>query len=194
MLAGILALVLLLAACAGPASEEAAPPAPDFTPAQIRQPAVVLRFVVDSGDFGAQERLSLPVAYAGLLLEALDARAVPARDAQQVSRIDRLAAAMRARDVGADHALLVDVRVEKVETYFCRDGRRPFRAPVTTWIQAVEVVRASDAVSRMTVSGPALTVIDLEPDCESPRESRRRSSSETAREGVNRLLKRLLEP
>ena len=192
MLAGIVALVLLLAACAGPATETA--PAPDFTPAQIRQPAVVLRFVVNAGDFAAEERLSLPVAYEGMLLEALDARAIPARDAQQVSRLDRLAAAMRARDVGADHALLVDVRVEKVETYFCREGRRPFRAPVTTWVQTAEVVRASDGVSRSKVAGPALTVIDLEPDCESPRESRRRSSSETAREGVNRLLRRLLGP
>ncbi|MGH7313746.1 MAG: hypothetical protein ACREJV_11270 [Candidatus Rokuibacteriota bacterium] len=193
MLAGVLALVLVLAACAGPASDAEAPgPAPDFTPAQIRHPAVVLRFVVGAGDFGAQERLSLPASYEGTLLEALDARAVPARDAQRVSRLDRLAAAIRARDVGADHALLVDVRVEKAETYFCREGRRPFRAPVTTWVQTAEVVRASDGVSRLTLSGPALTVIDLEPDCDSPRESRRRSGSETVREGVNRLLKRLL--
>jgi hypothetical protein len=194
MRAAVLPLVLVLAACAGPAGDAEGPgtaPA-DFTPGQMRNPAVVLRIVVGPGDFGAQERASLPASYEGTLMEALDARAVRPRDAQRVSELDRLAAAVRAREVGADHALLVDVRVEKLETYFCRDDRRPFRAPVTMWVQAAEVVRASDGVSRLTLSGPALTVMDLEPDCESPRESRRRSGGETMREGINRLLKRLL--
>jgi hypothetical protein len=195
MLAAVLALVVVLAACAGPAGDAEGPgavPAADFSPGQIRNPALVLRIVVGPGEFGAQERSSLSASYEGTLLEALDARAIPPRDAQRVSQIDRLAAAVRAREVGADHALLVDVRVEKLETYFCREGRRPFRAPVTMWVQTAEVVRASDGVSRLTLAGPALTVMDLEPDCESPRESRRRSGGETVREGVNRLLKRLL--
>jgi hypothetical protein len=192
MLARALALALVLGACAGPASDAPSTISPDFTPAQIRHPAVALRIVIGPANFAAHERASLAAAYEGALLEALDARAIPARDVQQVGQLDRAAAATRAREVDADHALLVDVRVEKVETYFCREGRRPFRAPVTMWVQQAEVVGAKDGVSRRTVTGPALSVSDLAPDCDSPRDSRRRSDSETVRESVTRLLRRLL--
>jgi hypothetical protein len=197
MRAGVLAFGLALAACAGPTSDTEAPgpaPASDFAPAQIRQPAVMLRVVVGMGDFAEHERSSLPAFYEGTLLEALDARAIPPRDAQRVTEgpLDRRAAAARARDVGADHALLVDVRVERLELIFCRQGRRPFQAPTTVWAQTAEVVRASDGTSRLRVSGPALTVSDLEPDCDNPRASRRRSGGETVGEGISRLLRRLL--
>jgi hypothetical protein len=193
MLAGILALALVLAACAGPAGKSE-PPAPsaDFSPTQIRHPAVALRIVQGRGDFAAHERALVAASYESTLREALNARALPPRDIQQASQLDREAAALHARELGADHALLVDVRIDKVETYFCRDGRRPFRAPATMWVQTAEVVRGSDGVSRLTLGEPALTVFDLEPDCDSPRDSRRRSDSETIRDSVNQLLRRLL--
>jgi hypothetical protein len=186
MLAGILVLALVLTACAGPAAK---PEAPD---AQLQHPAVMLRIVQGNGDFAAHERALLAASYESALREALTARALSPRDIQQADHLDREAAALRARELGADHALLVDVRIDKVETYFCREGRRPFRAPATMLVQTAEVVRGSDGVSRQTVGGPPLTVLDLEPDCDNPRDSRRRSDSETIRDGVNQLLRRLL--
>src|SRR5262245_3808084 len=186
MLAGILMLAFVLVACAGPAGKSETPDA------AIHHPAVMLRIVQGNGDFAAHERALLAASYESALREALNARALSPRDIEQVSQLDREAAALRARELGADHALLVDVRIDKVETYFCRDGRRPFRAPATMLVQTAEMMRGSESVSRQTLGGSPVTVLDLEPDCDSPRDSRRRSDSETIRDGVNQLLKRLL--
>lgn len=192
-------LAAALAACAGPlgdpAGERAAFRAPDFRAAEIREPAVFVRVALASGAFEGRERIQLIAAYEGALLEGLDARAVAPRDAQRVvsGTLDGPAALARARQVGADHAILVDVRVERAEPIFCRDGRRPFRAPATTWTQRLEVLRVSDGASRVVLAGPALVVADVEPDCERPQASHRRTSDETVLEGVSRLLTRLLD-
>lgn len=191
-------LALLLAACAGPladpAREPAAVRATDFRPTEIREPAVFVRVALAPGAFSERERANLAAAYEGALLEGFNARAVPPRDAQRVTagKLDGQAAVARARQVGADHAILVDVQVARGEPVFCREARRPFRAPAVTWAPRLEVLRASDGASRVVLQGPAVDVADVEPDCDAPQDSRRRTSSETVLESVSRLLTRLL--
>lgn len=193
-----LVLIPLATACAAgePTALVAAPAPAGFKPSELRQPAVFVRVAVALGAFGTRERTSLPAIYEGALLDGLNARAVLPRDTQRVTdaRLDPRLALARAREVGADHAVLVDVTVERGEPEFCRESPRRFRASATTWIQTAEVLRSSDGATRLRLSGPALTVTDVQPDCNAPRASHRRSSSETAAEGVTRLLTRLLGP
>jgi hypothetical protein len=186
--------VALVAACTGAAQEAAPQRAPDFRPIDVRQPAVIVRVTLAAGLFSDQEREVLAATYEGTLLEGLDARAVLPRDTQRVTSgaLDPSAAVARARAIGADHAILVDVDVTRGEPIFCRQGSRPFRARATTWTQTLTVLRASDGATRLVVGGPGLIVTDLEPDCDDPRRSRRRSGHETAVEAVTRLLTPLL--
>jgi hypothetical protein len=192
------ALVLaLLAACATPAApggRSGSFRAADFAPGQIRQPAVFVRVVPGGGPWTERERSRLVAAYEGALLEALNARAVATRDIRSGPEApdDGPAALARARQVGADHAVLVTVRVDRGFRRFCLDGRRPFETTATLWRQQARVLRASDGAERLRVEPEVLTVSDLEPDCEDPRASRRRSLDETAADAVSRLLGRLL--
>lgn len=183
-----LGLGLLTAACATPAPAPA--PAPDFRPVELRQPALFVRVTADA-QFAERERAGLPADYEGALLEALNQRAVLVRDVRVVTTLPApAAAAARARAVGADHAVLVDVQVERGLQIFCRGTRRAFRAPATVWNQAVEVYRASDGARRFTL--PPVAVADFAEDCQDPQQSRRRSADETIAEAVSRLLTRLL--
>ena len=195
---GPLLLIPLATACAGSADEPTTRGAPlastRFTSSEIRQPAVFVRVVLAPGAFGAREQTTLPSAYEGALLEGLNTRAMPPRDLQRATTLEPRIVLARARDVGADHAILVDVRVERGEPIFCGESRRAFRASATSWVQHLEILRSSDGARRLTLSGTALTVTDLQPDCGDPRASHRRSSSETAADGVNLLLTRLLGP
>ena len=196
----LMAVALAVGACghrpARPSSpaERPAAGASDFAGAQVRQPAVFVRLNLGTGTFSEREREALGAAYEGALLEALDRRGVPPRDAQLVSdaRFDTRAALARAREVGADHAILVHVSIERGSRVFCRGRGRPFEAAVTVWEQSAQVIRASDGATRLSVTGSALTVSDLEPDCDTPRVSRRREGGETASEAISRLLARLL--
>jgi hypothetical protein len=184
----------LIAACAGPTRQPAPARAPDFRPTEVRQPALVVRVTLASGRFSDREREVLPATYEGALLDGLDAGAVVPRDLQRVENgaLEPSAAVARARAIGADHAMLVDVEVTRGEPIFCRQGRRPFRASATTWTQTLTVLRASDSAPRLALGGSALVATDLEPDCDDPRRSRRRSAQETAVEAVSRLLTPLL--
>jgi hypothetical protein len=166
----------------------------DFKPAEVRQPAVMLRVTFGPGNFAASDRAALATSYEGALLEALNARAVATRDVTRVQEggLDAKTALARAREVGADHAVLVDVRVEQAPTLFCRASRRPFRATATVWSQALEVLRASDGARRLAVEGQALAVTDVDAVCDDPGASRRRTGEETVGDAVNRLLTRLL--
>jgi hypothetical protein len=188
----VLPLAALVTACAGPARRAAPERAPDFRSVEVRQPAVVLRVTLAAGRFSDQEREALPATYEGALLDGLDARAVLPRDVQR-GTLDSGAALARARAVGADHAILVDLELTRGEPVFCREGQRPFRASATTWTQTVTVVRASDGATRLALAGPALAVTDFDADCDDPGQSRRRSGAETATEAVTRLLTRLLD-
>lgn len=195
-------LALLAAACAGRSSEPTATPrpraergAPGFKASALRQPAVFVRVETGAGQFNQRQVASWPAEYEGALLEALNARAVPARDARLVSARERLVAAdalARAREVGADHVLLIDARVHQNEMAFCRDAR-PFRAVTTVWTQKVRVLRVSDGAVAFETKKP-IDVPAVEPDCDAPRESNRRTPAEHLSAAVDALLKRLLGP
>lgn len=195
----ILALALLVAACAGPASEPTAKPRPradrkaPFKASALRQPAVFVRVEVGAGQVSQRQVTSLPAEYEGALLEGLNARAVPARDVRLVSPRERLVPAdalARGREVGADHVLLVDARLHQTETAFCRDAR-PFRAVAAVWSQKLQVLRVSDGAVTFETKKP-IDVPAVEPDCDTPRDSKRRSPAEHLSAAIDALLKRLL--
>src|SRR3989442_1180446 len=75
-------LTLAAAACVSPSGVERVPiRAADFRPAEVRQPAVVVR-VTFAGALSDREREALPAGDEGALLEGLNARAVLAKDGQ----------------------------------------------------------------------------------------------------------------
>jgi len=192
-------LGLAAAACASARGVEPVPMrAADFRPAQIRQPAFVVRLAF-AGQRSDREREALPVEYEGALLEGLNARAVLAKDVQvlagRTAKLDARAALERARALGADHAIVVDVRVTAGESIFCRESRRPFRAPATVWSQSVQVLRTSDGTTRLTITDDSgLAITDFEADCDNPRASRRLPIGEAVASAVARLLTRVVGP
>ena len=192
-------LGLAVAACASTRGVEPVPiRAADFRPAQIRQPAFVVRLAF-TGQRSDREREALPVEYEGALLEGLNARAVLAKDVQVLAgrdaKLDARAALERARALGADHAIVVDVRVTAGEPIFCRESRRPFRAPATIWSHSVQVLRTSDGATRLTIADDSgLAITDFDADCDNPRASRRLPPWEAVTSAVARLLTRVVGP
>ena len=76
---------------------------------------------------------------------------------------------------------------------FCQGTRKRFQANATRWEQTAEVVRASDGNVRLrVVPGSILPVLDLDADCDNPRDSRRLTSGEAVADAVKRILTRLL--
>ncbi len=190
----VLLAVLGLAACATPGAAREPARAADFQPSQIRQPALLVRVRLGPGPWSERERRQLAASYEHALLEELNARAVAAVDVRVGDEAagGAPAAVARAREVGADHAIVITVRVDQVQAVFCRGSGRPFRAVTTVWRQQALVLRASDGAERARLAGEPLTVTAVEPDCENPGASRRRPSPETASQAVSRLLGRLL--
>jgi hypothetical protein len=199
--AALAALALLAAACASTSDR---PPGPvrvaDFKPEQLRRPVVVVRFTFTPG-FEDREKQAQLADYEGALLEGLNARAVLAREVrilrERDPRLEPGAALAKARELGADHVVTVEVRaVRPAQPLFCAETRRPFRAQATVWTQQVSVLRASDGALRMAVPpvGGGLEVYDLDADCENPRESKRRTPAEAVNEAVMRLLNRVVGP
>src|SRR2546430_5744960 len=139
-------VALAVAACAPMRGVEPVPiRAADFRPAQIRQPALVVRLAFE-GQVSDREREVLPAEYEGALLEGLNTRAVLAKDVQVVAgrdaKLDARAALGRARALGADHAIVVDVRVTAGGAVCCRGRRAPVRAPARARGQTGQGVRA----------------------------------------------------
>jgi hypothetical protein len=188
-------LALLATGCAGggaTASRAAPSTTTDYRPSQLRVTTVIVRVVVSPGaDVPESERASLPRVYESALLEQLDARALVVRDLQPgTSAQPPAAAAARAREVGADHAIVVDVRVEPALVRVCEDTPRPLQGRTTVFSQAATVVRASDGAvrARTEATEPAVEV-----DCDASRPSARpRSAAATAVSAVERLLGRML--
>ena len=196
------ASVLVAAACASsPVTQPAPVRASDFKPEQIRRPAIFVQFVF-SGQFEDKERQGMLADYEGALLEGLNARAVLAKDVQLLGerdpRLEPAAAVEKARALGADHAVYVQVRVVRpAQPLFCAETRRAFRAPATVWSQTVGVLRVSDGVTRLVVpatGGGGLEVYDFEADCDKPRDSKRRTPAEALNDAATKLLNRVVGP
>lgn len=197
----VAALILLATGC-GPAGTSGPAPrrASDFKPEQVRRPAIFVRFDF-AGAFEDKERRAQLDEYEGALLEALNARAVLARATiflrERDPRLVSDAALAKARELEADHVVYVQVRVVRpAQAVFCSETRRPFRVQATVWGQQVDVLRVRDGAVRIAVPGfgGGLDVYDFEPDCDNPRESKRRTPAEAIGEAVNRLLNRVVGP
>ncbi|HEV8585831.1 MAG TPA: hypothetical protein VGT02_12740 [Methylomirabilota bacterium] len=194
-----LAAVLALAGCASGGSG-ATPPGPttrvsDFRPVQVRQAVVLVHVTVASNaELSERDRRDLPGLYEAALLEALDARAILVRDVRAVEARGAApaAAAARAREVGADHALVVILTVEPDIVRVCEETRRPMQGRATVWRQDARVVRAADGGERLHAE---VTTPDVEADCEGrePR-ARRRGLKPTAGVAVERLVGKVLAP
>ena len=197
-LTALVAVTVALAACApldtGPVPTHAV----DFKSSEIRQPAVYVRLSFGPGGWNASERAALPGKYESALLEGLDTKAVLAKDIQVVperdARFDGPAALARARAIGADHAILVDLRVTQEVTTFCTETPRPLRGPAVVLSQEVEVLRTSDGAPRLRLVRPTLAVANVEIDCDNPRDARRRTPEETLGAAVEKLLGRVFGP
>ena len=198
-------VIALLSGCASsssPVSSSPSRPVPAraasaFKPAEVRQPAVFLRFEFGTGAFSERERTSLPAEYEGTFLDALNAKAVLTRDVRVLAkgeRFDSRTGLERARELGADHVIVVDVKIERGEMTFCANGRRPFRVATTRWSQAAEVIRVTDGVTRLSLPRPGIQLTEFDADCQSPNNSRQRSREDTVTQGVEELLRRVVGP
>src|SRR5262245_25610810 len=189
-----IAAALLATACATGSAPQLAR-APDWTAGEIRQPALFIR-IGDTYQLSDRERASLADRYEGALVEAFDERGVPPTDVQRLGAsgaFEPRRALARAREVHADYAVVVELRVEQRETVFCRGGRRAFAAATTVWSQGVQVLRASDGSSRIVLPpGQGLDVTEIEADCANPRRSRLRDQAEMIASAVEAIAERIL--
>ena len=152
--------------------------------------------VASSSRLSERDRKELPALYESALLEALDARAILVRDVRSVDARgaggELAAAAARAREIGVDHALVVNLRVDSDVVRVCEETRRPLRGQAGVWRQEARVVRATDGGERLRAE---VTTPDVEADCEESRPSaRRRGVQATATAAVERLVGKLLAP
>jgi hypothetical protein len=150
--------------------------------------------VAANAELSERDRKDLPALYEGLLLEALDARAVLVRDVRSADARGGVpsveAAAQRAREVGADHALVVSLRVEPGVVNVCEETRRPLRGRADVWWQEARLVRAGDGRERLREE---TAVPAVEADCDgSP--PRRRGVAATTAAAVERLVGKVLPP
>ena len=197
-----MALAALLTACAEPAARREAIPVrvSDFKASEMRQPVVFAQIRFGAGQYTNEERKSIEQELEGALLEELNSRAVLAKEVRvSVARGDAERdpgpAVARARELGADHAILAELRVSRGPQLFCQGTRKRFQANATRWEQAAEVVRASDGNVRLRiVPGSMLPVVDLDADCDNPRDSRRLTTAEALADAIKRLVTRLLAP
>jgi hypothetical protein len=193
----LLGIVLLAAACASSSGSTPAslPRAPDFSARQIRQPAIFIR-VAGWPDLNDREREALADMYEGALVAAFDEHGSPPTDLQRVvpgERFDTRTALARARQVQADHVIVVDLKVSRRDAIFCTESPRPFRAITTVWSQGVQVLRVSDGASRVVVAqGGDLDVTELEADCANPRRSQRRDRPQMLAAATQALTERIL--
>src|SRR5262245_12144970 len=118
----VIAVVLALAGCATLGAPPPLTRAPDYAARQLRQPALLVR--VDDGLAASPAgRESLAARYEGSLVEAFDERGVPLSDVQRVAAatgLEHRHVLARAREVRADHAVIVELRLERRDAVFCR--------------------------------------------------------------------------
>jgi hypothetical protein len=166
----------------------------DYRPSQLRQTAVTVRVAIgQNAGLSDVERAALPGRYESALVEGLNERALVVRDVRvRTGPESPAAAAARATEVGADHAIVVDVRIEPDVVRVCEDTPRPLQGRATVVKQQARVVRASDAMVRSTLE---VDVPAVEADCDARRPSARSQGiAATVASAVDRLLARLLRP
>lgn len=191
------ALAVLAVGCTtgGTASEITTPArATDYRPSQLRLTTLSVRVMIgQNASLSESERASLPGLYEGTLIEGLNERAVVVRDVRSSTRRETPAeAAARAREVGADHAIVVELLIEPDVVRECEETPRPLQGRATVFKQQATVVRASDGVVRSTVE---VKVPAVEIDCDAQRpNAKARSASAATASAVERLLARLLRP
>jgi hypothetical protein len=192
----VLAVLLLGAGCASITGGREIVPvrAADFTPAEIRQTAVLIRLGL--GGLPDRQRGSVAADYEGALLEALNARAVIVKDTRVLGERDRAAdttaALARARELDAGALIVVDARLTSRRLSVCEDSERPRRIESAVLAQRVEVVRAGDGATRLLlVEGLDVPVVQV--DCDAGR-ARRRTMQETFSEAAERIVRGLLGP
>jgi len=186
-------VALLVAGCATGLGGPSAMRAPGYRGAEVRRPALTVRLGFGPGDFTKQERAELPEVYTTALLDALNAQAVVPVDVQVTTgKLDRAAAVARARDVGADQAVIVEATAGRGLRTYCRNSRRMFTTRVTGLVARVDVVRVTDGQTRLTE--PDIEAGDFEEDCDAPKESRRLGADELIADSVRKVLAKMLRP
>ena len=165
----------------------------DYRGDEIRRPAITMHLGLGEGDFTKQERATLPELYTVALLEALNAEAVLPVDVRVGGgRLDRTAAVARAREVGADQAVVVDATVARRRRTYCRHTRRTFTTGITEWVVRVDVVRASDRETRLLE--PGIQTTDFREDCDAPESSQRLGPNDAIRASVQKVVGTILRP
>ena len=193
-----LLLASILAGCAlggrDDGSAVATTRASDFRLADIRQAVVLVRVVVaSSSPLSERDRKELPALYESALLEALDARAILVRDVRSADARgaggELAAAAARAREIGVDHALVVNLRVDSDVVRVCEETRRPLRGQAGVWRQEARVVRATDGGERLRAE---VTTPDVEAECDGPQPTvQRRGMQAMTTAAVERLVAKI---
>ena len=185
---------------------------PGFRPSAVKRPAVHLQVSLErvglgSGPFSERDRATLPEQYEAAIEAALNALGILPLDMTLEARralrtnerplegLDLRGPLQRAREVGAEHLLLLAVRLSRQDLVHCRDSRRPLTAPTTYWEAGLEVLRVSDAAPLLVE--PAATeqrVVDVDVDCERGRVAKRRSMDEMIEDSAARALAPLARP
>lgn len=185
----LLAGLGLLAGCVSPGP--VALRHPDFRPADLRRPAVVLQV---SGEFASRERATISDRFEAGLIDALNGQGIfPLDVAVSTSgTLDRGQALARARSLRADALLLLEMNLGRRDLLYCRETRRPFAARTTVLAVTLEVLRVSDG-ARLLLEPPGdPPLTDIEVECGPERSIRRLSIEELAGAGISRALTLLL--
>jgi len=176
-----IALVVLVLAASGCAT-------PELGPARPWRAGIPERY-----ESAVQEALNgagiLPVDI------TLEARRAEKTNDLPLEGIKPAAALARAREIGADHLVIVDARLSRRDLPLCRQGARALVGTATYWEAGLEVLRVSDGV-RVLVEPPGAEqrVLDLEVDCRQGRLIRRKAMDEMIEESAKRALEPLSRP
>ena len=176
-----IALVVLVLAASGCAT-------PELGPARPWRAGIPERY-----ESAVQEALNgagiLPVDI------TLEARRAEKTNDLPLEGIKPAAALARAREIGADHVVIVDARLSRRDFPLCRQGARALVGTATYWEAGLEVLRVSDGV-RVLVEPPGAEqrVLDLEVDCRQGRLIRRKAMDEMIEESAKRALEPLSRP
>ena len=216
MRASSIALAAALIAASGCASMDTGAPGPwrdpAFRPSAVRRPAVYLQVSLErvglgSGPFSAEERAGIPERYESAVQESLnglgilpvditlEARRAERTNALPLEGLKPAAALARAREIGADHLVIVDARLSRRDLALCRQGGRALVGTATYWEAGLEVLRVSDGAQiLLEPPGAEQRVLDIEIDCRQGRLIRRKAMDEMVEESVGKILAPLRKP